>query len=343
MKQLELYARMAKARAFELALADLWTQGLISGEMHLGTGEEAIAAAITARMRAGDAVALDHRCTSVLVLLGVDMAAMLKESMGHSDGLCRGQAGHMHLMSQRHLAAASGIVGAAGPTGAGFGLAAKLLRRGSVAVAFFGDGAANQGMLLESLNLATAWSLPVIFVCKDNGWAITTNTASVTGGDLAARARGFGLVVQDVDGLDGSSVDAAAARAFRRARRGQGPSFIQARCSRLDGHFLGDPMVKTARQPMKQGAEVLRKIMAAALKSGGGSLTDRASSLLSMTRLLVKVRDNRRGGRNDPLVRARRVLRRRHGTEVSEIEETVRNEVRDALSLACKDVSQWRG
>jgi TPP-dependent pyruvate/acetoin dehydrogenase alpha subunit len=343
MKQLELYARMAKARAFELALADLWKQGLISGEMHLGTGEEAIAAAITGRMRAGDAAALDHRCTPVMVLLGVDMVAILKESMGLADGLCGGQGGHMHLMARNHLAAASGIVGAAGPTGAGFGLAAKLLRRGSVAVAFFGDGAANQGMLLESLNLAAAWSLPTIFVCKDNGWAITTDTASVNGGDLVARARGFGLVVHDVDGLDGPSIDSAAARAFRRARRGQGPSFIRARCSRLDGHFLGDPMVRTAHQPMKEGAEVLRKIMAAAIKSGGGSLTERAGSVLSMTRLLVKVRDNRRGGRNDPLVRTRQVLRRRHGTEVSAIEEEVRAEVRTALTQACKDVSQWRG
>jgi len=334
MKHLDLYARMAKARAFELALADLWRQGLISGEMHLGTGEEAVAAALTAHLRPGDAVALDHRCTPVLALLEVDMVAMMREMLGRRDGLCGGQGGHMHLMSREHLAAASGIVGAAGPTAAGFGLAAKQLRRGSVAVAFFGDGAANQGMLLESFNLAAAWSLPVIFVCKDNGWAITTNTTSMTAGDLCERARGCGLWAHDIDGLDVKALDGVAARTVRRARRGQGPSFIRARCARLDGHFLGDPMVKTARQPMREGAEVLRKVMAAAIKSGGGSFTERAGSLLSMTRLLVKVRDNRCGGRNDPLVRARRLLRRRHGAEVSAIEERVRAEVREAMTRA---------
>lgn len=306
-------------------------------------GEEAIAAAMTAQLRPGDGVALDHRCTPVLVLLGVDMVAMLRETMGKPDGLCGGNGGHMHLMSPEHLAATSGIVGTAGPTAAGFGLAAKQLHRGAVALAFFGDGAANQGMLLESFNLAAAWSLPVVFLCKDNGWAITTNTASVTGGDLTERARGCGLWAHDVDGLDVKALDAVAAKTVTRARRGQGPSFIRARCSRLDGHFLSDPMVKTAKQPMREGAEVLRKVMAAAIKSGGGSLTERAGSLISMTRLLVKVRDNRRGGRNDPLVRARRALQRRHGPELSAIEERVRAEVREALSRAMDDeVPRWR-
>ena len=169
MDLLDLYRAMARARAFELLQAELWEQGLISGEMHLGTGEEAIAAGITAHLEPGDAVALDHRPTPVLTLLGVDPVRMLKEELGREDGLCRGNGGHMHLFSKEHLAASSGIVGSSGPLAAGFALAAKHLRPRSLAVAFFGDGAANQGVLMESLNIAALWKLPLILVCENNG------------------------------------------------------------------------------------------------------------------------------------------------------------------------------
>ena len=206
-----LFRQMARARAFEDAISALWRAGRISGEMHLGTGEEAVAAGVVASLRPGDAVALDHRPTPVLTMLGVDLAGMLAEMLGMESGIQRGRAGHMHLMSRKLLAASSGIVGSSAPLGAGFALSGRALRPGSVAVAFFGDGAMNQGMLLETLNLAAAWSLPLLLVCKDNGWAITTRTDTVTGGDPVARARGFGLETVDVDG-----------GGRRRRRRGRG-------------------------------------------------------------------------------------------------------------------------
>ena len=159
-----LYRQMLRSRLFEEAVKRLWEEGLISGEMHLAIGEEAIAAAVVAHLGDGDAMALDHRGTPLLLMRGVDPVLLLREFLGQADGLCSGHGGHMHLYSRQHLAASSGIVGASGPAGVGFGLAAQYLRPGTCAVAFFGEGAMNQGMLLESMNLAVAWNLPVFFV-----------------------------------------------------------------------------------------------------------------------------------------------------------------------------------
>ncbi len=175
-----LYPVMLKSRLFEEAVARLWQQGLISGEMHLGTGEEAVIAGVVRQLRDGDAMALDHRGTAALLMRGVDPVPPASRVAGPARmGCAAGWAATCTCSRKEHLAASSGIVGAAGPAAAGFALAANHLRPGSVSVAFFGDGAMNQGMLMESLNLASAWKLPVLFVCKDDGWAITTQA----GGD----------------------------------------------------------------------------------------------------------------------------------------------------------------
>jgi len=205
-----LYRQMYKSRRFEEAVTELWNDGHISAEMHLSKGEEGIVAGVVDHVTDGDALALEHRGTAPLVMRGVDLALLIKEFMGLEDGLCRGMGGHMHLFSPEHLAASSGIVGASGPAACGFAFAAQHLRPGKVAVAFFGEGAMNQGMLMESMNLASAWSLPVIFVCKDNGMAITTPSNEVTGGDLLKRARGLGTHAISVDGTDVNAVWRAA-------------------------------------------------------------------------------------------------------------------------------------
>ena len=144
-----VYRQMLKSRLFEEAVAVLWEHGLISGEMHLGTGEEAIVAGVVLQLKDGDAMALDHRGTSALLMRGVDPYLLLREFLGQPDGLCKGMGGHMHLFAPELLAASSGIVGASGPAAAGFALASQYLRPGAVSVAFFGEGATNQGMLLE--------------------------------------------------------------------------------------------------------------------------------------------------------------------------------------------------
>jgi pyruvate dehydrogenase E1 component alpha subunit len=313
-----LFQSMARARAFEDAVAALWRDGRISGEMHLGTGEEAVAAGVCACLRAGDAVALDHRPTPVLTVLGVDLVAMLREMLGREDGLQRGRAGHMHLMSRPHLAASSGIVGSSAALGAGFALAGRALRPGSVAVALFGDGAMNQGMLLETLNLAVAWALPLVLVCKDNGWAITTRTGSVTGGDLVERAAAFGLAATDVDGVDVAAVAEAAARAVERARRGKGAAFLRARVPRLDGHFLGDALVRAARAPVGDGRELLGDVVTAAFSSGGGGLGARARGVLGLMNLMRHARRQDRDTRRDPLERARATVGDERATRVEQ-------------------------
>ena len=300
---------MARARALEDALAALWREGRVSGEMHSGVGEEGVAVGVAACLRPGDAVALDHRGTPVLSALGVDLTLLVKEMLGREDGLNRGRAGHMHLMSPAHLAACSGIVGASAPLGAGFALAARALRPGSVAAAFLGDGAMNQGMVLETLNLASAWTLPLVLVCKDNGWAIFTRSGSVTAGDLGARARAFGLEVAEVDGADVVEVRRAAAAAVERARRGKGPGFLRARVGRPEGHFLGDVVRRAAGEPLGEGRELLARATGGALARGGGGLGARAAAIRHLVGVLWRSRREGRGGRDDPLERARAGLR----------------------------------
>ncbi|TNF24173.1 MAG: thiamine pyrophosphate-dependent dehydrogenase E1 component subunit alpha [Deltaproteobacteria bacterium] len=335
MELIDLYRRMALARAFELALADLWRRGLISGELHLGTGDEAVAAGVTAHLKAGDAAALDHRATPFLALMEIDLRAIVAEVLGREGGLCRGRGGHMHLFSKDHLVATSGIVGAAGPAAVGFGLAARRLRPGSVAVATFGDGAANQGMLMESLNLAVVWRVPVLFVCKDNGWAITTREGAMTGGGLEERARAFGLETRAVDGLDAEAVWGAAGELVSRARRGKGPGFLLARTARLDGHMLGDPLVRAAAAPTTDGREIFSKVVSATFKRGGG-LRARVKSLGTMTNTMRHARKGHQGGGSDPLVRARKALKKR-AAEVEQADVESRERVAAAVAAALEE------
>jgi TPP-dependent pyruvate/acetoin dehydrogenase alpha subunit len=308
---ISLYRAMARVRAFELLLLGLWEEGRISGEMHLGTGEEAVAAGLSAHLRDGDALALDHRPTPLMLLRGVDPVAMVREMLGREDGLCRGRGGHMHLFSKAHRAASSGIVGAGAPTGAGFALAAQRLRPGSVALALFGEGAMNQGMVLETLNLAVVWQLPLLFVCKDNGWAITTDSSKVTAGDLEQRAAGFGLPTVNADGLDPVAVYEATGTALERSRSGQGPTFLLARCSRLDGHMAGFLMDRLANRPIAEGGAVLRQVAGATLARGGASIRDRLASLGNVTERLLRSRGEHRESTVDPIRRARRAWKDR--------------------------------
>ena len=304
-----LYALMLKSRLFEEAVAMLWHDGSISGEMHLGTGEEAVNAGVVAHLREGDAMALDHRGTSPLVIRGVDPVLILRELLGHPEGLCNGKGGHMHLLSKEYLSASSGIVGAAGPTAAGFALAAEHLRPSSIAIAFFGEGAMNQGMLMESMNLASAWKLPVVFVCKDDSWSITTPSAQMTGGDLNDRARGLGLDVAEADGLDVAAMWSVAGAAIERARSGKGPAFLHARCVHLEGHFLGYPLTRIIRDPLREMPEMSVPLVRSFLKTGGAALWERLAGLKTViAAVLSTVRDPRRDPAGDPLAGARKSL-----------------------------------
>jgi TPP-dependent pyruvate/acetoin dehydrogenase alpha subunit len=303
-----LYRLMFRSRLFEMAAARLWEEGQVPGEMHLGVGEEALVAGIVEQMREGDALALDHRGTPPLLMRGVDPVLLLREFLGRPDGLCGGWGGHMHLFSKEHLAASSGIVGASGPAAAGFALAAQYLRPGTLSVAFFGDGAMNQGMLLESLNLAAAWKLPVLFVCKDNHMAITTPSPTVTGGVLVERAGGFGMPALELDGLDVETVWFAAGEAMERARRGKGPTFFQARCVHLEGHFLGDPLLRVARHPIKEIKPMAGPLMKSLLHPKGAPVGKRREGLGTIVSLIKENLKLRFSKKDDPLVLARKKL-----------------------------------
>ncbi len=329
-----LYALMLKCRLFEEAIAQIWHDGLISGEMHLGTGEEAIVAGVVAHLLEGDAMALDHRGTAPLLVRGVDPILILRELLGYPDGLCGGMGGHMHLFSKEHLAASSGIVGAAGPAAAGFALAAQYSRPGTVAVAFFGEGAMNQGMLLESLNLASAWNLPVLFVCKNDGWAITTQSEKTTGGDLNERARGLGVPAVEVDGGDVSAMWEVSHSAIDRARSGQGPTFLNARCVHLEGHFLGYHLLRAVREPLREMPEISVPLTRSFLQPGGAALRERVAGLREvMGAVLSTLRDPRRDPANDPIQRARRTLLS-DPARLQELEDQVEQEISQVVARA---------
>jgi TPP-dependent pyruvate/acetoin dehydrogenase alpha subunit len=304
-----LYSLMLKSRLFEQGIARLWHDGRISGELHQGTGEEAIVAGVVSHLREGDAMALDHRGTAALLMRGENPISIVQELMGSNDGLCRGCGGHMHLYSKPYLAASSGIVGASGPTAAGFALAARYLRPASVSVAFFGEGSMNQGMMMESLNLASVWNLPVLFVCKDDNWSITTRSDTMTGGEIKARARGLGVDTVMADGLDVREMWKTAGHAIGRIRDTNRPVFLHARCVHLDAHFLGFQLKRAVEKPVKEMPQIAIPLSRSMIRPGGGGVMDRLAGLKAVLSGVVEaLRDPRRDLRNDPVAAARKTL-----------------------------------
>jgi pyruvate dehydrogenase E1 component alpha subunit len=333
-----LYTLMLKSRMFEEAIAQLWNDGFISGEMHLGTGEEAIIAGVISHLQEGDAIALDHRGSAAMLMRGVDPVLILGELLGHPDGLCGGKGGHMHLFSKEHLMASSGIVGASGPAAAGFALSAQYLKTDGIAVGFFGEGAMNQGMLLESLNLASVWTLPVLFVCKDDGWAITAETEQFTGGTLNDRVQGFGIPYVKVNGLDVSTVWKAAREAIDFIRSGKGPQFIHANCVHLEGHFLGYQLLRAIRSPLSEMTDISVPLTRSFLQRGGADLRERLSGLKSVLgAVLSTVRDPRRDQANDPISHTRITLSS-DSKRLKQLEQQIEKEINEILESVLGEV-----
>lgn len=329
----DLYRSMLRSRLFEQAVIQLWDDGKISGEMHLAIGEEAIAAGIVGQIQHGDALALDHRGTPPLIMRGIDPTLILLEFLGHSDGLCAGMGGHMHLFSRHHLTASSGIVGASAPAAVGFALSAQYVRPGKISVAFFGEGAMNQGVVMESFNLAAAWKLPVLFICKDNEWAITTLSSSVTSGSLIERAKSFGMNAKEIDGSDVLAVWDAAKSAIEHARKGDGPSYLHMHCRRPKGHFLGDPLIRIARHPVKKMKELAGPLLKSVTKIKGSSMGQRAGSLRSVSSLLGKTIKSQLFKEKDPLELLRQKIIS-DKVSIRRIEKQVNEEIQAAVDKA---------
>ncbi len=319
---------MQRSRYFEELIMKIWREGKISGEMHMGIGEEAINAGIISQLIPGDAIASDHRSSAPFFMRGVDPAKILLELMGHPDGLCAGMGGHMHLFAKELLVTTSGIVGAAGPAALGFALAAKYKKQNNIAVAFFGEGAINQGMLLESFNMASALKLPVLFVCKDNDWAITTRSHEVTGGNLCDRLKGFGIEGVEIDGTNVQDVHNTAKKMLSNMRgRKSKPYFIHAHCNHREGHFLGDPLIRFHQSPAKEFGDVTGPLTKATLSLKGARLDKRVGGVSKILSLVVRSTWQRRD-KQDPLKKQASILASRE-EQISSIKTKAQIEMDD--------------
>ncbi len=236
----DLYVTMRRIRAFEDRTADLFEEGVVKGTAHSYKGEEAIAAGVCAALRDDDIIASYHRGHGHCIAKGARIDRMMAELMGRQTGYCQGLGGSMHIADMElNIMGANGIVGAAMPLATGAGLAAKLQGTNRVAVAFFGDGASNQGVFHESLNLAAVWKLPVIFVCENNQYALSTSYRNTTAvAQVANRAASYEIPGITVDGNDGVEVYLVLREAVERARTGEGPTLIEAMTYRHGQHSL---------------------------------------------------------------------------------------------------------
>jgi len=238
----DLYTRMRLIRAFEEKIDALRTSGQLQGSAHLYVGQEAVATGVCARLNVDDYVASTHRGHGHAIAKGVDVGRMMAELFGRATGTNKGKGGSMHIADTSvGMLGATGIVGAGTPIALGAALSARTRKSHQVAVAFFGDGAMGQGPVYECLNMATIWKLPMIFVCENNGYAESTSAEyALSTRDLARRAAAFEMPACVVDGQDVFAVYTAAGDAVERARRGEGPTFLECKTYRYYGHFLGD-------------------------------------------------------------------------------------------------------
>ncbi|MCC7264968.1 MAG: thiamine pyrophosphate-dependent dehydrogenase E1 component subunit alpha [Candidatus Latescibacteria bacterium] len=237
-----MYRKMVEIRKFEEHVWDVYTRGLMPGLAHLYIGEEAVAVGACTALRDDDYITSTHRGHGHCLAKGGQLDRMMAEIMGKEAGYCRGKGGSMHIADM-----SVGILGANGIVGGGFGIAtgaalSSMLRDSDqVCVCFFGDGAANQGIMLETINMAVIWNLPAIYVCENNQYGEHTPYSAVTGVKcIADRAAGLGLEGVSVDGSDVLAMYAATAKAVAKARKGQGPTLIEAMTYRFRGHHVGD-------------------------------------------------------------------------------------------------------
>jgi acetoin:2,6-dichlorophenolindophenol oxidoreductase subunit alpha len=241
------YRQMRTIRAFEERVHTEFAAGGIPGFVHLYAGEEASAVGVCLHLTERDVIASTHRGHGHCIAKGCEVRGMMQEIFGRQDGLCAGKGGSMHIADiAKGMLGANGIVGGGPPLVCGAALTAKTLKTGGVGVAFCGDGGSNQGTTAESMNLASVWNLPAIFVIEDNGYAESTASSWSVGGDPVKRAAGYGMPGVAVDGHDFFAVHEAASEAIARARRGEGPSLLHVKLERFFGHFEGDAMTYRA-------------------------------------------------------------------------------------------------
>ncbi|EPR37128.1 dehydrogenase E1 component [Desulfovibrio sp. X2] len=270
-----MYETMQKIRMFEQKLQEFFAAGEIPGFVHLYLGEEAVATGACAALTDADMITSTHRGHGHLLAKGGDLKLMMAEIFGRKTGYCKGKGGSMHIADlDLGILGANGIVGGGGPLACGAALAAKYKKSDRVALCFFGDGASNQGTTQESLNMASAWKLPLVFVNENNGYGISCpQCKSMAVVDIADRAAAYDMPGVVVDGNDVLAVHEAVAEAVKRARKGEGPSLIECKTYRWRGHFEGDACTYRCVEELQEwmGKDPIPRFEAKLIE--GGTLT----------------------------------------------------------------------
>ncbi|MBA7599019.1 Acetoin:2,6-dichlorophenolindophenol oxidoreductase subunit alpha [subsurface metagenome] len=241
-KLIDMYRTMVRIRRFEERVSREFADGNIPGSVHVYIGEEAVATGAIAHLRKDDYIMSTHRGHGHMIAKGGQTDRMMAELFAKKTGYCLGKGGSMHIADlEIGILGAAGIVGSGIPIATGAGLSAKMRGTDQVTLCFFGDGASNLGRFHEGINLGAVWKLPVIYICENNLWAVSVPTScSLAISNIADRAIGYGIPGIVVDGMDVMAVYEAAGEAVARARRGEGPSLIEAKTYRFRGHFEGD-------------------------------------------------------------------------------------------------------
>ncbi|NFL56110.1 pyruvate dehydrogenase (acetyl-transferring) E1 component subunit alpha [Clostridium botulinum] len=254
----EMYKTMLKIRKFEQVAMNTFAEGKIPGFVHLYIGEEAVATGVCANLKDSDYITSTHRGHGHILAKGGDLKFMMAELFGKATGYCKGKGGSMHIAdATKGILGANGIVGAGHNIAVGAGLSAQYRGTDQVCVCFFGDASTNQGTFHESLNMASVWKLPVVFVCENNLYGISmSQNRHQAIKDVADRGVAYNVPGIVVDGNDVFAVYEAAKEAIKRAREGKGPTLIECKTYRHRGHFEGDPCVY---KPTEEQEEWLAK------------------------------------------------------------------------------------
>ncbi|MEM6825710.1 MAG: pyruvate dehydrogenase (acetyl-transferring) E1 component subunit alpha [Pseudomonadota bacterium] len=251
------YREMLLIRRFEEKAGQLYGMGLIGGFCHLYIGQEAVVVGLEAATEEGDKRVTSYRDHGHMLACGMDPKGVMAELTGREGGYSKGKGGSMHMFSrEKHFYGGHGIVGAQVPIGAGLAFADKYLGNGRVTFAYFGDGAANQGQVAETYNMAELWDLPVIFVIENNQYAMGTSTRRASKSpNLWKRGEAYGIPGEEVDGMDVLAVKAAGEKAIAHCRAGKGPYILEVMTYRYRGHSMSDPAKYRTREEVQEMRE----------------------------------------------------------------------------------------
>lgn len=271
----EMYRKMLEIRLFEEKVFDLYGQNLVPGTIHLYAGEEAVAVGVCSNLNVDDYITSTHRGHGHCIAKGADLRRTMAEILGKKTGYCKGKGGSMHIADFAvGMLGATAVVGAGLPIAVGAGLSAKLRKTSQVVACFFGEGASNQGAFHESINMASVWALPVVFVCENNLYAMGTRQSRIMSvQNVADRASAYGIPGVMVDGNDVFVVYEAARTAVERARAGKGPTLIECKTYRHKGHSRVDSGKYRPKEEVEEwlGKDPIKRFRQAML--GNGILT----------------------------------------------------------------------